>query len=303
MMSVANEITREEFEVLVFVEREKKIEKTILSKYLEKLKIDFKNVENLVADNKLSVIDEIYGVTDKALEVLEKYRVKRAVIMAAGFGSRMVPITLNTPKPLVRVNGKRIIDTIMEAVMEAEIEEVYLVRGYLWEQFDALLYKYPNIKFILNDKFNEANNISSALLAKEYLSNAYVLEADLLINNPKIIRKYEYNTNYTGRYCEHTDDWCFKVEDGIIKELLVVGYDVYHMYGISYWTEDDGKKLAECIEKTFNMEDGKQKYWDEVSMRVFKDEFEINVRPCFEGDVIEIDTFDELTRIDEKYKI
>ena len=84
-------------------------------------------------------------ITEKGIVSLEPYRVKRAVIIAAGFGSRMVPITLNTPKPLVRVHGKRIIDGLLDAVVAAGIEEIVLVRGYLAEQFDQLLYKYPMI--------------------------------------------------------------------------------------------------------------------------------------------------------------
>ena len=99
-------------------------------------------------------------ITDSGYETLEPYRVKRAIFIAAGFGSRLVPITLNTPKPLVRVNGIRMIDTLLDAVVAAGIEEIYLVRGYLGEQFDQLLYKYPNIKFIENPFYNEANNIS-----------------------------------------------------------------------------------------------------------------------------------------------
>ena len=87
-------------------------------------------------------------VTEKGLEALEPYRVKRAVIMAAGFGSRLVPVTLNTPKPLVRVNGKRIIDSLLDAIVGVGIEEIYIVRGYLAEQFDQLLIKYPMMKLI-----------------------------------------------------------------------------------------------------------------------------------------------------------
>ena len=97
------------------------------------------------------------------LDALEPYRVKRAVIIAAGFGSRLVPVTLNTPKPLVRVNGKRIIDGILDALLAACIEDIVIVRGYLSEQFDQLLYKYPMIRFIENPAYNEANNISSAM--------------------------------------------------------------------------------------------------------------------------------------------
>lgn len=88
-------------------------------------------------------------ITAAGFAALEPYRVKRAIFIAAGFGSRLVPITLNTPKPLVRVHGVRIIDSLLDAVSAAGIEDVWLVRGYLGEQFDQLLYKYPNIKFLL----------------------------------------------------------------------------------------------------------------------------------------------------------
>ena len=128
-------------------------------------------------------------LTEAGYNALEPYRVKRAIFIAAGFGSRLVPITFNTPKPLVRVHGKRIIDTLLDACLEAGINEIYIVRGYLSEQFDQLLYRYPMIKFLENPVYNEANNISSALVARYLLSNAYVFEADLLISNPDIIKK------------------------------------------------------------------------------------------------------------------
>ena len=122
------------------------------------------------------------AITELGKEALEPYRVKRAVFIAAGFGSRLVPITLNTPKPLVRVKGKRIIDTLLDAVVEAGIEEIYIVRGYLGEQFDQLLLKYPTIRFIDNPVYNETNNISSAYIARDLLAGAYVFEADLLLS-------------------------------------------------------------------------------------------------------------------------
>ena len=137
-------------------------------------------------------------LTEKGLEALEPYRVKRAIFLAAGFGSRMVPITFNTPKPLVRVHGVRMIDTLLDAVVAAGIGEIYIVRGYLGEQFDQLLYKYPMIKFIENPSYNEANNISSAMCVRYLMQNAYVLEADLVLSNPKLIRKYEYRSNFLG---------------------------------------------------------------------------------------------------------
>ena len=120
-------------------------------------------------------------ITNTGIAALEPYRAKRAVFIAAGFGTRLVPITFNTPKPLVRVHGVRIIDRLIDACLEAGINEIYIVRGYLGELFDQLLYKYPMIKFLENPVYNEANNISSSLVARYMLSNAYVFEADLLL--------------------------------------------------------------------------------------------------------------------------
>ena len=135
-------------------------------------------------------------ITGAGISALEPYRAKRAIFIAAGFGSRLVPITFNTPKPLVRVHGQRIIDGLIDACLDAGINEIYIVRGYLAEQFDQLLYKYPMIKFLENPVYNEANNISSAMVARYMLSNAYVFEADLLISNPKIITKYHYTSDF-----------------------------------------------------------------------------------------------------------
>ena len=146
-------------------------------------------------------------ITAAGLEALEPYRARRAVFIAAGFGSRLVPITYNTPKPLIRVHGVRIIDRLIDACIGAGIEEIWIVRGYLAEQFDQLLYKYPQIRFLENTAFNEANNISSALAARELLCGAYVFEADLLISNPEIIRKYHYTSDFLAIRKERTDDW------------------------------------------------------------------------------------------------
>lgn len=240
-------------------------------------------------------------VTPEGLDALEPYRVKRAVIFAAGFGSRMVPITLNTPKPLVRVHGKRIIDSLLDAVYAAGIEEVYIIRGYLSEQFDQLLYKYPNIKFIENPVYNEANNISSAMCARYLLQNAYLCEADLLLYNPALICKYQYCSNYLGVPVDVTDDWCFKTKNGIITKLCVGGTNCHHMFGISYWNAQDGARLAGHIEQVYNSPGGKERYWDQVALEYHLDEYKIAVRECSFDDIAEIDTYRELKQIDDTH--
>lgn len=246
---------------------------------------------------------ENFKITAKGLEALEPYRVKRAVFIAAGFGSRLVPVTLNTPKPLVRVKGTRMIDTLLDAMCAAGIEEIVIVRGYLGEQFDQLLYKYPNIKFIQNDMYNEANNISSAVCAKKLLRNAYVFEADLVLYNPKLITKYQYTSNYLGVPTDVTDDWCFEVEGDKIVKVMVGGRNCCHMYGISYWNEEDGAKLERHVQEAFDMPGGHEKYWDEVPLSIFKDEYSVEVRRCTFEDIIEIDSYKDLKKIDSVYNV
>lgn len=241
-------------------------------------------------------------VSRRGLELLEPYRVKRAILIAAGFGSRLVPVTLNTPKPLVRVRGRRIIDSLLDSIYAAGIEEVYIVRGYLAEQFDQLLYQYPKIKFIENPVYNEANNISSIVAARSLLGNAYVLESDLLLYNPSLITKYQYCSNYVGVPVKMTDDWCFQTRRGVISDLAVGGTNCHHMFGISYWTERDGAQLAIDVPAAYAMPGGKERYWDEVALRYFAKNYEVRIRECTFDDIIEIDTFRELQDLDEVYR-
>ena len=241
-------------------------------------------------------------ITGAGISALEPYRAKRAIFIAAGFGSRLVPITFNTPKPLVRVHGQRIIDGLIDACLDAGINEIYIVRGYLAEQFDQLLYKYPMIRFLENPVYNEANNISSAMVARYMLSNAYVFEADLLISNPKIITKYHYTSDFLAIKKDRTDDWCFIVKDVIVEEK-VGGLDCWQMVGISYWNEEDGHKLSDDIKMTYEQPGGKERYWEQVPLVFCKKHYKVEVRECQENDIIEIDTFRELKAIDKTYDV
>ncbi len=294
-------LTKTQFDILAYLERntESVTQRQLANATGRSLGTINKTVLNL---SQLGYLQD-GTITPKGLEALEPYRVKRAVFIAAGFGTRLVPITLNTPKPLVRVNGTRIIDTLLDAIVAAGIEEIVIVRGYLAEQFDQLLYKYPNIRFIENPIYNEANNISSAICAKDLLGGAYVLEADLLLYNPALIQKYQYCSNYLGVPVEVTDDWCLYSKNGIITKLVVGGRNCHHLFGISYWTEQDGARLAGHLQQVYDMPGGKERYWDQAALEYFIHDYRVAIRECTFEDIIEIDTFRELVRLDSTYDI
>lgn len=247
-------------------------------------------------------VDGKDAITSAGVEALEPYRAKRAVFFAAGFGSRLVPITLNTPKPMIRVRGVRIIQRLIDAVRAAGIEEIYVVRGYLPREFEVLKLENPDIRFIDNPLYDSTNNISSAVVAADVMRDAYVFESDLLLRNPSLITRYQYATNYIGVPVEHTDDWCLTVEDGRATHIAKGGDNCYHLFGISYWTDADGRRLADRLRTVFEREDGKQIFWDDVALNWYPDDFNVQARECTFDDVCEIDTFAELRDIDDSYR-
>ncbi len=233
-------LSRYEFEVLAYLEREGKKEYTI-RELSDGLCISGNTIGSVLTSFEerkfVSRDGNTIGVSDTGLAELELYRVRRAVIMAAGFGSRMMPATKDRPKPMVKVNGKRIIETLLDALVAVGIEDITIVGGYRFEKLKELLEKYPFLNLIDNREYDKTNNISSAILAKEKLAGGiYLCEADLYISNPNIITKYQYASNILGSYSMETDDWSFKMTDGYLTDYKKGNTYCYNYYGISYWT-------------------------------------------------------------------
>jgi CTP:phosphocholine cytidylyltransferase-like protein len=296
-------LTRIQFDILVFLEHEKDKKNLTQQSIARSTGLSTGTVNKALVHLGEAGLIENNSLNAAGLQAMEPYRVKRAVFIAAGFGSRLVPITLNTPKPLIRVKGVRIIDTLLDAVCAAGIEEIIIVRGYCGEQFDQLKYKYPRIQFLENPLYNESNNISSMMCTRYLLQNAYVLESDLVLSNPGLISKYQYTSNYLGVPTERTDDWCFETRNGIITKIRVGGRNCHHMFGISYWNQTDGARLADHIKQVYEMPGGKERYWDQVALEYFIKDYAVEVRECTFDDIIEVDTFNELKKLDDTYRV
>lgn len=249
------------------------------------------------------LVDKV-NKTEDDLKKLEPYRVERAVIMAAGLGTRMRPITNSKPKPLVTVNGVSLIETGLQALENAGIKEIYIVRGYLGEQFDLLLGKHPNVKFIENVLFDKGNNIASILAAKEFLERAYIFPADLYIKNPAVIKPYQYQSGAWGVKVKQTDDWCLETTaEGIVQRCGIGGVDCYKDIGIFYWNKEDGSRLKKHVEQVCKQEEGCKRYWSNVPFVLYPDEYKVRINECQRDDVMEFDTIEELSKVDYSYKI
>lgn len=298
-------LSRYQFELLKFVEKEGNKEYSL--RYIsDSINISGSFVtqamEDVVKSGWLQKKGDLLSLTTAGIEALEPYRVKRAVILAAGFGSRMVPVTLDMPKPLVKVNGVRIIDTVLDALLAKDITDITLVRGYKKEMFDVLLEKYPNLKLVDNDIYNQTNNISSTLAVLDQLDECYICEADLMVSNPEIIEKYQFATNYLGSYSLESDDWNFELEDGRAVNYKKGGKYCFNAYGISYWNKTDSAKLRADLVRCWNQEGGHDIFWEFVPLHVLKDEYHVEIRQCQKSDIIEIDNFYELIQLDPSYE-
>ncbi len=297
-------LTRCEFEILKYVDSHNiKNDARYISNLLlfpwEEIK---QTIATCLDKNLLEEKNAILYITNKGKEYLKPYRVERAVIMAAGFGSRMAPITLERPKPLVKVNGIRIIDTLIDALIKKDIKEIYIVIGYKKEMFQELLSKYPYLHFIENDLYNTTNNISSIIKALPQIDKCYICEADFIVSNPDVISKYHYCSNYLGAYVKETDDWCFKSLDGYAVDYKKEGSNCYQAFGISYWNSQDSKKLQNLLPSIYRTKKGKQEFWESCVFNYFKDDFKVEINPCTKFDIVEIDNFSELVDIDSSYK-
>ncbi len=239
-------------------------------------------------------------ITSRGMKELEPYKVKNAVIMAAGLSSRFAPVSYEKPKGLLSVRGDIMIERHIEQLLEAGIDDIVVVVGYKKEQFFYLEEKY-GAKIVVNPEFASRNNNSTLMRVRELLGNTYICTSDIYYTK-NIFKPYVWKAYYAGEYCDGpTDEWCiYTNRAGRITRVHVGGESAWYMTDQAYFDRAFAERFVEILEAEYDDPRTVGKLWEEI-FSDHVDELDMELRRLESGTVFEFDSLEALREFDPMF--
>lgn len=250
----------------------------------------------------IQISEKLYQLTQKGVSLLKQFKVNNAVILAAGFGSRFVPLTFDTPKGLLQVFGEPMIERQIKQLQAAGIQDITIVVGYLKESFEYLIDKY-DIKLLYNPEYRNKNTLATLYHARHLLKNTYLLASDHWMRN-NMFHSYEICSWYSGAYMEgDTSEWCLNCDKkNRITSVEIGGRDNYTMYGPAYFSTDFSEVFKEYLERYYQSPGTEADYWEQIIKDQIKN-LTIYLNPQPQDQVYEFENLEELRLFDSKYQL
>ena len=222
----------------------------------------------------------------------------RAIILAAGLGTRLRPMTDNTPKALIKVKDKPLVEYQIEYLKEKGIDEIIVVVGYLHEQFDYLKEEY-GVKLVFNEKYAEYNNFYSLYLVKDYLADSYVIDADnYLFKN--MFRSDINRSTYFSVYREDCENEWFLIygDDYKVKDIIVDSKAGRILSGVSFWDKETAEKINKFIDFAYDSNEFMDLYWDNM-VKDNISELDVYVEELEANSIYEIDSVKDYNKLEK----
>ena len=238
------------------------------------------------------------AITDAGRAALEPYRVKNAVIQAAGFSSRFTPISFDVPKGLIEIRGEVLVERIIRFLIEAGITDITMVVGYRKELFAYLGEKY-GVKFIFNPEFATCNTMTTYWHARHLIGNTYMCYSDHYYpENPFSL--YEYDSYYPSLYTDYDQEWNieFNEDRECISMYWAEDGPGEFMHGWAYISRATYKEMEPWIAEGYIND--KDKYWENV-LWTGRGQISMHFPPLPAGFVNEFDRMSEAMAFDPDF--
>ena len=291
---------KENFDVLRYI-AENKGERNIVT-IAEAANVSTKIVSNSLRKfHNMEWLDDFDNLTEKGYRALEPYKVKHAIILAAGMSTRFAPFSYEKPKGLTVVKGEVLIERQIRQLKEAGIDEIILVLGHMMEKFLYLTEKY-NVKIVVNNDYQYKNTHSSIYYSRDFLENSYICCADNYFPQ-SVFHTYEYRSIYSVLYMPGVwrgERGVITNENGLIVETQRPSVDKWVMNGFAYFNEEFGTKFKRILEEMWNTPGADGLYWEQVYAEHVK-ELPLYAVKYKDSEVMEFDSVSELEVFDPDF--
>lgn len=239
------------------------------------------------------LIDGEIRLTEQAETLLAASSPRGAIILAAGFGMRMVPINTEIPKGLIEVHGERLIERLIRQLHEADIFDIRLVVGFMKEQYEYLMDSF-GVKLIVSPHYAVKNNLHSLNRAAAFLEGSYIIPCDLwFAENPFSAREL-----YSWYMVSQEADGDSAVRVNRARELVRSQSGGQRMIGLSYIAPGDAPALRQRLGELCRSPRHDGDFWEEALFEGGR--MSLRAKIAAPGQAVEINTYEQLREIDSR---